>query len=47
MKGIESSLVDIGNMNKYHAGVSAGKIEGFMIGLTFTIAVLGILLLGR
>ena len=47
MKGIESSLVDIGNMNKYHAGVSAGKMEGFMIGLTFTIAVLGILLLGR
>jgi tetrahydromethanopterin S-methyltransferase subunit A len=47
MKGIESSLVDIGNMNKYHAGVSAGKIEGFMIGLTFTIAILGILLLGR
>ncbi len=47
MKGIESSLVDIGNMNKYHAGVSAGKMEGFMIGLTFTIAILGILLLGR
>ena len=47
MKGIESSLVDIGNMNKYHAGVSAGKMEGFMIGLTFTIAILGMLLLGR
>jgi tetrahydromethanopterin S-methyltransferase subunit A len=47
MKGIESSLVDIGNMNKYHAGISAGKMEGFMIGLTFTIAILGILLLGR
>jgi tetrahydromethanopterin S-methyltransferase subunit A len=47
MKGIESSLIDIGNLNKYHAGVSAGKIEGFMIGLTFTIAILGMLLLGR
>ena len=47
MKGIESSLFDIGNMNKYHAGISAGKMEGFMIGLTFTIAILGILLLGR
>ena len=47
MKGIESSLVDIGNLNKFHAGVGAGKIEGFMIGLTFTIAILGMLLLGR
>jgi tetrahydromethanopterin S-methyltransferase subunit A len=47
MKGIESSLIDIGNMTKYHAGVSAGKMEGFMIGLTFTIAILGMLLLGR
>lgn len=47
MKGIESSLVDMGNLNKYHAGVGAGKIEGFMIGLTFTIAILGMLLLGR
>ncbi|HWR25011.1 MAG TPA: tetrahydromethanopterin S-methyltransferase subunit A [Methanosarcina sp.] len=47
MRGIESSLIDIGNLNKYHAGVSAGKIEGFMIGLTFTIAILGLLLIGR
>jgi len=47
IKGIESSLIDIGNLNKYHAGVSAGKMEGFMIGLTFTIAILGMLLLGR
>jgi tetrahydromethanopterin S-methyltransferase subunit A len=45
MRGIETSLIDIGNLNKYHAGVSAGKIEGFMIGLTFTIAILGMLLL--
>jgi tetrahydromethanopterin S-methyltransferase subunit A len=47
MRGIESSLIDIGNLNRYHAGVSAGKMEGFMIGLTFTIAILGILLAGR
>ncbi len=47
MKGIDSSLIDIGNLNKYHSGVSAGKIEGFMIGLTFTIALLGFLLVGR
>jgi tetrahydromethanopterin S-methyltransferase subunit A len=47
MKGIESSLIDMGNLNKYHAGVGAGKLEGFMIGLTFTIAILGMLLLGR
>lgn len=47
MRGIETSMIDIGNMNKYHAGVSAGKMEGFMIGLTFTIAILGMLLLGR
>jgi len=44
MKGIESALIDMGNLNKYHAGVSAGKMEGFMIGLTFTIAILGMLL---
>ena len=47
MKGIDSSLVDIGNLNKFHAGVGAGKLEGFMIGLTFTIAILGMLLIGR
>jgi tetrahydromethanopterin S-methyltransferase subunit A len=47
MKAIEARMIDIGNLNKFHSGVHAGKIEGFMIGLTVTISLLGLLLLGR
>ncbi|AKB13778.1 tetrahydromethanopterin S-methyltransferase, subunit A [Methanosarcina thermophila] len=47
MKAIEERMINIGNLNKFHAGVHAGKIEGVMIGLTVTISLLGLLLLGR
>ena len=47
LKAIESRMIDIGNWNKFHSGVHAGKIEGAMIGLTITISLLGLLLLGR
>lgn len=47
MKAIEARMMDIGNLNKFHSGVHAGKIEGAMIGLTITISLLGLLLLGR
>ena len=47
LKGIEARMLDIGNLNKFHSGVHAGKIEGAMIGLTVTISLLGLLLLGR
>lgn len=47
LKGLEARMLDIGNLNKFHSGVHAGKIEGAMIGLTVTISLLGLLLLGR
>lgn len=47
LKAIEASMLDIGNWNKFHSGVHAGKVEGAMIGLTITISILGMLLLGR
>jgi tetrahydromethanopterin S-methyltransferase subunit A len=47
LKAIEARMLDIGNLNKFHSGVHAGKIEGAMIGLTITISLLGLLLLGR
>lgn len=47
LKAIEARMMDIGNLNKFHSGVHAGKIEGIMIGLTVTISLLGLLLLGR
>lgn len=47
LKGIEARMLDIGNLNKFHSGVHAGKIEGAMIGLTITISLLGLLLFGR
>ncbi|AAM03725.1 TPA: tetrahydromethanopterin S-methyltransferase subunit A [Methanosarcina acetivorans] len=47
LKAIEARMLDIGNLNKFHSGVHAGKIEGAMIGLTVTISLLGLLLLGR
>jgi tetrahydromethanopterin S-methyltransferase subunit A len=47
LKGIEARMLDIGNLNKFHSGIHAGKIEGAMIGLTITISLLGLLLFGR
>lgn len=47
LKGIESRMLDIGNWNKFHSGVHAGKVEGAMIGLAITISLLGMLLFGR
>jgi tetrahydromethanopterin S-methyltransferase subunit A len=47
MKSLEARMLDIGNLNKFHSGVHAGKIEGAMVGLTVTISLLGLLLLGR
>ena len=47
LKGIESRMLDIGNRNKFHSGVHAGKVEGAMIGLAITISMLGMLLFGR
>ncbi|AKB26943.1 N5-methyltetrahydromethanopterin:coenzyme M methyltransferase subunit A [Methanosarcina siciliae C2J] len=47
LKAVEARMLDIGNLNKFHSGVHAGKIEGAMIGLTVTISLLGLLLLGR
>src|SRR5665648_237178 len=46
LRGIENDLIAMGNMNKFHSGVHAGKIEGAMIGLVLSLALLGILLVG-
>lgn len=45
IKGMEARMIEIGNLNKFHSGVHAGKIEGAMIGMTVTIALLGLFLL--
>ena len=42
MKVIEKMVVDIGYRNKFAAGVYAGKIEGLMIGLIVSFALIGI-----
>ncbi|MDK2892594.1 tetrahydromethanopterin S-methyltransferase subunit A [Methanohalophilus sp.] len=44
---IEREMINIGNLNKFHAGVHAGKIEGVMVGLVITLSLLGLLLFGR
>ncbi len=43
---INKEMMAIGNLNKFHSGVHAGKIEGAMIGLSITLALLGMLLFG-
>ncbi|MBP1908079.1 tetrahydromethanopterin S-methyltransferase subunit A [Methanolobus bombayensis] len=43
---INKEMMAIGNFNKFHSGVHAGKIEGAMIGLAITLALLGMLLFG-
>jgi tetrahydromethanopterin S-methyltransferase subunit A len=43
---IDKEMIAIGNLNKFHSGVHVGKVEGIMIGLAVTLALLGMLLLG-
>jgi len=46
MKVIEKMVTDIGYRDKFAAGVYAGKIEGLMIGLIVSFALVGFLMLG-
>ena len=46
MKVIEKMVTDIGYRDKFASGVYSGKIEGVMIGLIVSFALLGFLLLG-
>ncbi|MDN7025268.1 tetrahydromethanopterin S-methyltransferase subunit A [Methanoculleus sp. FWC-SCC1] len=46
MKIIEQMVTDIGYRDRFAAGVYAGKIEGLMIGLIVSFAILGFILLG-
>ncbi|MDO9516786.1 MAG: tetrahydromethanopterin S-methyltransferase subunit A [Methanosarcinaceae archaeon] len=47
IREIDTQMINAGNMNKFHSGIHAGKIEGAMIGLVITLALLGLLLFGR
>jgi tetrahydromethanopterin S-methyltransferase subunit A len=42
---LQFHMKTIGNLNKYAAGVYAGKIEGIVIGLLISIGILGLLAL--
>ncbi|HML25592.1 MAG TPA: tetrahydromethanopterin S-methyltransferase subunit A, partial [Methanomethylovorans sp.] len=44
---INKDMMSIGNLNKFHAGVHAGKVEGIMIGMGITLTLLGLLLGGN
>jgi tetrahydromethanopterin S-methyltransferase subunit A len=46
MKVIERMVTDIGYRDKFAAGVYSGKIEGIMIGLIVSFALLGFVLMG-
>jgi len=46
MKVIEKMVTDIGYRNRLAAGVYAGKVEGIMIGLIVSFALLGFVLMG-
>jgi tetrahydromethanopterin S-methyltransferase subunit A len=46
MKIIEKMVTDIGYRDKFAAGVYSGKIEGIMIGLIVSFALLGFILMG-
>ncbi|MDD5189330.1 MAG: tetrahydromethanopterin S-methyltransferase subunit A, partial [Methanoregula sp.] len=46
MKVIEKMVTDIGYRDKFAAGVYAGKIEGLMIGLIVSFALLGFMWMG-
>ena len=47
IRDIDMEMINAGNMNKFHSGIHAGKIEGAMIGLVITLSLLGLLLFGR
>ena len=46
LKIIEKMVTDIGYRDKFAAGVYAGKIEGLMIGLLVSFALIGFMLMG-
>jgi tetrahydromethanopterin S-methyltransferase subunit A len=46
MKIVEKMVTDIGYRDKFAAGVYVGKIEGVMIGLIISFALLGFVLMG-
>ena len=46
MINIKKEMITSGNLNKFHSGVHAGKIEGIMIGLVISLTLLGMLLFG-
>ena len=46
MKIIERMVTDIGYRDKFAAGVYSGKVEGVMIGLIVSFALLGFVLMG-
>jgi len=46
MKIIERMVTDIGYRDKFASGVYSGKIEGIMIGLIVSFALLGFILMG-
>ena len=46
IKIIEKMVTDIGYRDKFASGVYAGKIEGLMIGLIVSFAILGFMLMG-
>jgi tetrahydromethanopterin S-methyltransferase subunit A len=46
MKVIERMVTDIGYRDKFAAGIYAGKVEGIMIGLIVSFALLGFVLMG-
>jgi tetrahydromethanopterin S-methyltransferase subunit A len=46
MKVIEKMVVNIGYRDKFAAGVYSGKIEGLMIGLVVSFAIIGFILMG-
>jgi len=46
MKIIEKMVTDIGYRDKFAAGVYSGKIEGLMIGLIISFALVGFLMMG-
>ncbi|KAF5411299.1 MAG: Tetrahydromethanopterin S-methyltransferase subunit A 1 [Candidatus Methanocomedens sp.] len=46
IRNVEVATIDIGNLNKFASGVYSGKIEGVMMGLTLTLGLLGLLIMG-
>ena len=45
VQGLQFHMKTIGNLNKYAAGVYAGKVEGIVIGLLISMGILGLLAL--